>query len=180
MSDDQHRDSFEDAFRRIAEGVGDSFQRAERGEFDGLARAIGVDPDLARRWAAEAAEWIDEQRGRFEGAGPAASGDSTDPRAQPAPAPARAPVVRDPLGAAGPHPLDLPTEEQGAALAALASSRWTIEPGTSALSSSGEGPGPSDALGLVRELRVRDWIGADGTVTLAGRHALERWLEVPR
>jgi hypothetical protein len=24
---------------------------------------------------------------------------------------------------------------------------------------------------------VRDWIAADGTITVAGRHALRRWLE---
>jgi hypothetical protein len=40
----------------------------------------------------------------------------------------------------------------------------------------GEGPGPNDALGLVRELRARDWIGVDGKVTLVGRNALSRWL----
>ena len=40
----------------------------------------------------------------------------------------------------------------------------------------GDGPAPKNALGLVRELGVRDWIDADGTVTLAGRRALERWL----
>jgi hypothetical protein len=62
-------------------------------------------------------------------------------------------------------------------LAALDSGRWTVEPGTEALASSGEGVGPSDALGLVRELRVRDWITADGKLTLAGRRALSRWLE---
>jgi hypothetical protein len=28
----------------------------------------------------------------------------------------------------------------------------------------------------VRELRVRDWIAADGEVTVVGRHALGRWL----
>ena len=70
----------------------------------------------------------------------------------------------------------MPTAEQGIALAALDSGRWTIEPGTTALSVSGGGPGPSDALGLVRELRERDWIDADGGVTLVGRHALGRWL----
>jgi hypothetical protein len=30
----------------------------------------------------------------------------------------------------------------------------------------------------VRELRVRDWITADGEITLAGRWALSRWLDV--
>jgi hypothetical protein len=29
----------------------------------------------------------------------------------------------------------------------------------------------------VRELRVRDWLSADGEITLAGRSALNRWLE---
>ena len=46
------------------------------------------------------------------------------------------------------------------------------------LVSHGEGPAPKNALGLVRELRVRDWLGADGHLTLAGRKALERWLAV--
>ena len=46
----------------IAEGVGDWFQRVERGDFDGLARAAGLDPDQARQWASEAGEWLLEQR----------------------------------------------------------------------------------------------------------------------
>jgi hypothetical protein len=83
----------------------------------------------------------------------------------------------DPLRHAGPHPLDLPTTEQGAALAALESGRWRVEPGTATLGVHGEGPGPHDALGLVRELRVRDWITPDGELTLAGRKALARWLD---
>ena len=29
----------------------------------------------------------------------------------------------------------------------------------------------------LRELRVRDWLGADGEITLVGRRALSRWLE---
>jgi hypothetical protein len=33
-------------------------------------------------------------------------------------------------------------------------------------------------MGLVRELRVRDWLDAEGRMTLAGRRALERWLAV--
>jgi hypothetical protein len=70
----------------------------------------------------------------------------------------------------------MPSDDQGRALAALDSGRWTVEPGTSALAARGDGPGPSDALGLVRELRVRDWIDADGEVTLAGHAALRRWL----
>jgi hypothetical protein len=63
------------------------------------------------------------------------------------------------------------------ALAALDSGRWTVEPGSNALAAHGEGRGPTDALGLVRELHARDWIAADGEVTLVGRHALSRWLD---
>ena len=40
-----------------------------------------------------------------------------------------------------------------------------------------DGPGPSDALGIVRELRVRDWLSGDGEITLVGRRALSRWLD---
>jgi hypothetical protein len=77
----------------------------------------------------------------------------------------------------GPHPLDLPTSAQGLALSALDSGRWTVEPGSNLLVGHGAGPAPSDALGLVGELRARDWINADGEVTLVGRNALSRWLE---
>ncbi|MBV8941111.1 MAG: hypothetical protein JO321_15940 [Solirubrobacterales bacterium] len=86
------------------------------------------------------------------------------------------PGSADPLRGAAPNPLDLPTTEQGQALAALDSGRWTLEPGTETLASSAEGPAPTHALGLVRELRVRDWISPDGELTLAGRRALTRWL----
>jgi hypothetical protein len=83
----------------------------------------------------------------------------------------------DAFGAAQPSPLDVPSDEQGTALAAVDSGRWVIEPGTSMLVAAGEGPAPRDALGLVRELRVRDWLDLDGQVTVAGRAALRRWLE---
>lgn len=81
------------------------------------------------------------------------------------------------LGGASPHPRDLPSEEQGRALAALDSGRWTVEPGTDALAAKREGPDPQGALAIVRELRVRDWLGADGELTLAGQRALARWLD---
>jgi hypothetical protein len=45
------------------------------------------------------------------------------------------------------------------------------------LAARGQGPGPDNALGVVRELRARDWIGPDGELTLTGRHALSRWLD---
>jgi hypothetical protein len=87
------------------------------------------------------------------------------------------PAGDDPLRHTGPHPLDLPTADQGAALAALESGRWKLEPSTSTLGTSGEGSGPDDALGVALELRVRDWITVDGELTLAGRKALSRWLD---
>ena len=150
MSDDEQRESFEESLRAMAQNIGDSLKRLVGDDFDF---------DEAKRWAQEAGDWLNAQSGRFPGepAGP----EHPD---------------EDPLRGANPHPLDLPTQEQGLALAALDSGRWTIEPGTSMLVSHGDGPAPDNALGLVRELRVRDWIDADGTMTLAGRRALERWL----
>jgi hypothetical protein len=157
MSDDEQRDSFEETLRAMAQNIGDSLKRlvGEDFDFDDLVRAAGVDAEEAKRWAQEAGDWLNSQSERFHGP------------AQP---------DEDPLRGADPHPLDLPTQEQGVALAALDSGRWTIEPGTSMLVAHGDGPAPKNALGLVRELRVRDWIGADGAVTIAGRRALERWL----
>jgi hypothetical protein len=159
MSDDEHRDDFEATLRAMAQSISESLQRVTRGDLDDLVRATGLDPDDARRWAQEAGEWMSDQASRFQGAT--------------APVPARPARPEDTLR---PHPLDVPTDEQGLALAALESGRWTIEPGTSMLVSHGDGPGPDNALGLVRELRVRDWIDGDGAVTVTGRRALERWL----
>ena len=68
----------------------------------------------------------------------------------------------------------MPTTEQGVALAALESGRWRIESGTFSVR---DGPGPSEPLGLLRELRVSDWVTADGKLTLTGRKALARWLD---
>jgi hypothetical protein len=160
MADDE-RDpkSFEEAVREIAEEVLRSFERASQADPEEIVRAAGVDPDRVREWIDTAGEWL---RAQVAGAG-------RDPR--PAPQSGED-VLRD----AEPHPLDVPTAQQGTALAALDSGRWTLEPGTSALSVRGGGPGPRDALGLVRELRERDWIDAGGAVTVVGRHALERWL----
>jgi hypothetical protein len=158
-------ENFEDFWRSVAGGLGDSLQhKLDELDLDGISASFGVGSDQAREWVDEAAAWM---RTQFDARG--ASG--------PASPPARESAGEDPLRGAGPHPLDLPTDEQGVALAALDSGRWTVEPLSSKLAPRGEGPGPSDALGLVRELRVRDWIAADGEVTLAGRHALSRWLD---
>jgi hypothetical protein len=143
-------DSFEESLRAIAQNLGDSLKRLAGDDFDldEVVRSTGLDPQEARRWARD---WFAQHSAP---AGPS-----------------------DPLRDAAPHPLDMPSEEQGAALAALDSGRWTVEPGTDRLLAHGDGPAPASGLGLVRELRVRDWLGADGRLTLAGRRALERWLD---
>lgn len=176
MSDeDTPRKSFEDALRAIGEEVNRAVDRLSDMDLDDVARSVGVDPEQARGWIDDAGSWLRQQAEAFD----ASSFDATSFRAswsssatsEPAAATAEA------LGDAAPHPLDLPTAQQGRALAALDSGRWTIEPGTSALAARGDGPAPHDALGLVRELRVRDWLDGDGHLTLAGRAALARWLD---
>jgi hypothetical protein len=163
---DPERRSFEDVARALADEVSGAIERLSEIDLDEVARAASAEGERARQWIDDLGRWLREQSGAWEH-GPAAADRSTPGR----------PTGDDPLRHAGPHPLDLPTPDQGVALAALDSGRWRVEPGTSALAVHGEGPGPSDALGLVRELRVRDWMTADGQITLAGRHALGRWLD---
>jgi hypothetical protein len=171
FEDDERDENLEDTLRSIARELGESVQRkAAEFDVDELADSIGVDADRAREWVESAASWLGR---RFETLGEDIN--LPDPWRRSAPA-HPAPMPADPLRGAAPHPLDLPTEEQGLALAALESGRWTVEPGTETLAAHGEGPGPNAALGLVRELRARDWIASDGKLTSAGRHALERWL----
>jgi hypothetical protein len=172
MCADEHDfGNFDETLRSIARELGRSVERAaEQVDLDEIAQRFGVDPDQAREWAESAGGWLRSQAEGF--------GDEVASRAAEAGAKRQDPTeTDDPLRSAAPHPLDIPSEEQGRALAALASGRWIVEPGTDALAARGEGPGPSDALGLVRELHVRDWIAADGTITEVGRHALRRWLD---
>jgi hypothetical protein len=165
MHGDENYEGFDELLRSIAEEVGRSVERAaERVDVEEIAGTIGVDPDRAKEWVDSAASWL---RGQAEKLGEEATSGSREAPREP----------DDPLRGAAAHPLDLPTEEQGLALAALDSGRWTVEPGSETLSSHGEGSAPADALGLVRELRVRDWIESGGELTLAGRHALSRWLD---
>jgi hypothetical protein len=167
FEDDESEESFEETLRSIAHELSESVQRRmSEIDVDEIAESIGVDADRAREWVDSAASWLSR---RVESFGE----EVTVPEAW------RRGMRKseDPLKGAAPHPLDMPTEEQGLALAALESGRWTVEPGSETLAAHGDGPGPSDALGLVRELRARDWIAADGRLTSAGRHALDRWLE---
>jgi hypothetical protein len=171
--DDPDRTSFEDIARMLAEEVSRAVERLSEIDVDELSRTASAEAERARRWVDELGQWLREQSGAVGSA--AFSAAEAWERA--ADRPASRPAGDDPLRNAGPHPLDLPTAEQGLALAAIESGRWRIEPGTAVLSVHGEGPGPSDALGLVRELRVRDWLTADGGLTLAGHGALKRWLD---
>jgi hypothetical protein len=164
--DESGRESFDEMVRSIARKVGETLERAaEQVDLDEFAGSVGVDPERAREWVESAGSWL---RGQAE-----LLGNEVAFRA----AAGRAAAREQALRAAAPHPLDLPTEEQGLALAAVDSGRWAVEPGTDALTTKGDGPSPSEAPGVVRELRVRDWIVADGELTLVGRHALSRWLD---
>jgi hypothetical protein len=162
-------ESFEEMVRAIAREVSRAAERVSEVDLDGIARMVGIDPETTKDWVQEASSWL---RAQAENAG----GDFSFEHSE-TPKRSDATTEEDPLRGAAPHPLDQPTDEQGLALAALDSGRWTVEPGTERLTAHGEGPGPRDALGLVRELRARDWITSDGEVTLVGRHALSRWLD---
>ncbi len=141
--------SFEDVARALADEVNRAVERLSAIDLDDVARAANEEAERARRWIEDLARSL------------AQTGDA-----------ARSPDD-PPVHHAGPHPLAMPTEEQGVALAALESGRWGIESGTFSVH---DGPGPSEPLGLLRELRVSDWVTADGELTLTGRKALARWL----
>jgi hypothetical protein len=177
MFEDENAPNLDEILRALAQGFNDSVERTlDQVDIDEVATRFGVDPERAREWVDGATAWM---RWRVENISEdlaTRQGGQSGAAARPEPV-RDATAMEDPLQSAGPHPLDLPTEDQGLALAALVSGRWTVEPGSNALSAKGEGRGPSDALGLVRELRVRDWIAADGEVTLVGLHALSRWLD---
>jgi hypothetical protein len=142
--------SFEDVARALADEVSRAVERLSAIDLEELARAANEEADRARRW-------IEDLAGALTPTGDVAP----RPDAEPEPP-------------AGPHPLAMPTTEQGVALAALESGRWRIESGTFSVN---DGPGPSDPLALVRELRVSDWVTAEGELSLSGRKALARWLE---
>ena len=142
--------SFEDVARALADEVNQAVERLSAIDLDDIARAANEEAERARRWIEDLARSL------------AQTGDA-----------ARSPED-PPVHHAGPHPRAMPTTEQGVALAALESGRWRIESGTFTVH---DGPGPSEPLGLLRELRVSDWVTADGELTLTGRKALARWLE---
>lgn len=168
MSDDDGSyESFEEKLRSIAKEVSRSVERLAEIDMDEIAGAIGVSADRAKELADTARAWLNEHAHEFGVEAPLWGAAPGDPAAEPAP-----------RRGAGPHPLDLPTEEQGVALGALDSGRWTVDPGSDVFVAHAEGAVAADASGLVGELRARDWVDADGELTLVGRNALGRWLDV--
>jgi hypothetical protein len=162
--DDMNNEGFEAGLRWIAQQVSRSAEHLEDFDIDQIARAAGLDVDRAKEFLDGAGEWLNTQAESLVGeAGRRFGALDGDAHVQPR--------------GAGPHPLDAPTPAQGLALSALDSGRWTVEPGSHVLMAHGNGPAPADALGLVGELRARDWINAQGDVTLVGRNALRRWIE---
>lgn len=142
--------SFEDVARALADEVHEAVERLSTIDLDDIARAANQEAERARHWIEHLTRSL------------AQTGDT-----------ARSPED-PPARHAGPHPLAMPSAEQGVALAALESGRWRIESGTFSVH---DGSGPSEPLALLRELRVSDWVTADGKLTLSGRRALGRWLE---
>jgi hypothetical protein len=169
-------DNFEARLRAIADEISKSVQRISEGDMEELSQRYGVDVERARAFADAAGRWLND---RFS-AGDPLFGDVQHADDDGAAAPVSANPRRSetseaqPGSGPGPHPLDLPTGQQGVALSALDSGRWTVRPGSNQLAGTGVGAGPvpSDVVG---DLRARDWITADGTLTLVGRHALGRW-----
>jgi hypothetical protein len=173
-------ESFEDRLRAVAAEISRSVQRMSEVDLEEIAERYGVDADRARSFADAAGQWLNDHMSSGEplfGAGRPGGDDSvvpgvvTDLDAPMAPTGGSQP----PAAAPGPHPLDLPSGRQGLALSALDSGRWTVRPGSNQLAGTQVGTPPSAAPDLVSELRARDWITADGTLTLVGRHALARW-----
>jgi hypothetical protein len=166
---------FEDRLRAIAQEIGRSVER----NIDEVAETFGVDADRARQFAEAAGQWLNDH---VEGGEELFGRAPTPPSQHGRPGKTDAPAHREEdhlirPSRSGPHPLDLPTAAQGLALSALDSGRWTVRPGSNLLASTGEGPAPLDAAELVSELRGRDWIKADGELTLVGRRALGRWCD---
>jgi hypothetical protein len=174
-------DSFEERMRAIADQISRSMQRISEVDLEQLAEGYGVDVDRARSAANAASQWLSEHLstgeplfGQTRDHESAAHGATPDPDGPMVPGAQPEQRSANP----GPHPLDLASPQQGLALSALESGRWVVRPGSNQLAGTGEGPPPPDAHAapdLVGDLRARDWINADGTLTLVGRQALARW-----
>jgi hypothetical protein len=156
-------ESLEAKLRAVAEEIGVSIQRAaESLDLNEVAERLGMSGERAKEVADLAGQWLSNQvSAPFANPQDQSEAEKRSPRPD------------------GPHPLDMPTEDQGLALSALDSGRWKVDPGTEELVQIHDGPGPRQPIGLVGELRARDWIAPHGEVTLVGRDALKRWLTRP-
>jgi len=159
-------ESFEKKVRAIATELSKSVERAvQRVDLDEIALQIELGGERFRELAGLTGRWISDRLGDPEAHRAARSREL------------EAETAARTLPRAGPHPLDVPSDEQGRALSALDSGRWKVDPGTDELVAAGGGSSPTDPVGLVGELRARDWLAANGEVTLVGRDALKRWSE---
>jgi hypothetical protein len=162
-------DRFEARLRAIAQQISRSISDVD---LDEVADRLGVDPDRVRGAAGAVEDWLNDRASE-----PLFSTGPGEPHEYMATSESTQPDRTAPARMEGPHPLDLPSDRQGRALSALASGRWTVRPGSGRLSNAEPAVGPP-APGdedLAGDLRARDWITADGTVTLVGRQALLRW-----
>jgi uncharacterized coiled-coil protein SlyX len=159
---------------RVEELRGSLDRVADQLDLEHLTERIGMTDERARELAELAGQWLSQQFGVTRSPWAPEHPDPSDgPTDHPHQLDASAPrVARRP----GPHPLDVPNEQQGLALSALDSGRWRVEPGSDELIPVGGGPVPEQRVGLVGELRARDWISPNGQLTLVGRDALARWL----
>jgi hypothetical protein len=169
-------DSFEDRLRAVADQISRSVRRLTEVDSE-FAERYGIDEERARAFFDAAGQWLSDHVSTGEPLFGQHEHDDPDSAAS---AGFDVQEVQDdgsgsPPKRPGPHPLDLPTGRQGLALSALDSGRWTVQPGSNQLVGTREGRPPSDAVDLVSELRARDWITAEGALTLIGRHALGRW-----
>lgn len=162
----------------MAGQISQSVRRMSEIDLEEFAERYGIDPERVRAFADVAGQWLGEPlfgQERHDDPDSAAGTVSPDLDAQGAGPGQPSTKPRQPSTKPGPHPLDLPIGRQGLALSALDSGRWAVRPGSNQLVGTGEGPPPPDAADLVSELRARDWITAEGALTLVGRHALGRW-----
>jgi hypothetical protein len=168
-------DSFEDRLRAMADQISQSVRRMSEVDLEELSERYGIDAERARAFAEAAGQLLGQGMSGSELFGQDRHGDPDSGVSSGLDAQAAQGAGPGQPNRPGPHPLDLPTGRQGLALSALDSGRWTVRPGSNQLVGTGEGTPPSNAADLVGELRARDWITADGALTLVGRHALGRW-----
>ena len=167
MSDpDPERSSFEEVARALADEVSRAVERLSALDLDELARAASAEGERARQWIDELGRWLREQGEGFAGfaarlriaraRAPGRRGSTATRRA----ASARSPHRRPGAGAGGTRlgPLEGRAGNQRAGRPR-------------------RGPRPQRRARARPRIRVRDWMTADGQITLAGRDALTRWLE---